>query len=124
MPSAVVATRAWLADQREGVRFVTRTTDNLQAALPQCRIVGVGGPQTLNLGQQRIAVEAFAADELAAINLAHDVNDLLLYQMRGVIGDAVISKVRCYSLPARHDYTNPAVFMQIATYTVFIRPTY
>jgi len=124
MPSAVVATQSWLDDQRQDVRFVTRTTDNLQAALPQCRIVGVGGSQTLNLGQQRIVVETFAADELAAITLAHDVNDLLLFQMRGVVGDAVISKVRCDSLPARHDYTNPAVFMQVAMYTVFLRPSY
>lgn len=125
MASAVVAAKTWLTPAMPAVTFVTRTDADLESNLPQVRIIGVGGPQLmLNASRERLVLETFAGTELDAINIAHQVKDQLLFQMRGVIGDAVISKISCDSLPARHDYANPAVFMQVATYSVYIRPAY
>lgn len=124
MASAVVAVVAGLQPQFPAAKVLTSTTAKLETQLPQIRIVGAGGGQNLNLAAERVAVETFAGSDLDAITLAHQVHDFLLFSLRGVIAGTVITKIETVSLPARQNYLNPVVFMQVATYSVSIRPTY
>lgn len=125
MASAVVAVRSALDAQfGPDVRVVTKTTDDLEANLPQVRVIGAGGTQVKNLAAERILIETFHSDENSATLLAVQINDFLALTLRGVIEGAVISRIRVDGVPFTTSYTNPNVSQQLGRYTVFHRPAY
>ena len=121
--SAVTATLAWCTDRYPDVRFLTRTTDDLETNVPQVRVVGAGGPMRSVLGVEHLILEFFDTDEQAAFAFSNQVVRDMRVNMRGVIGDDVITKVTVDQLPATTPYQNPALTQLVARLTCWIRPT-
>lgn len=80
----------WLADQRVDTHFCTETGPDLQTTLETVQIARAGGGQKMTLANPRIVVDSFAIQNLgvsarqAARTLAYAIDDLLLWQLRGV----------------------------------------
>lgn len=120
MGSATAAANQWLT-ANQSARVVDTTPENLQGVLPLIRVNSVGGTQAMTVASSRIAVECFAGTVGESDDLAQLVNQLLLWQFRGLIGTTTVTGVTAEQLPTWVPYPNPAVFMHTARYVVYNR---
>lgn len=109
----------WLAARFPTARVVTETPATL-TDLPLICVVGLPGGQHVVLGRPMVDVECFAATRDAARTFMGRVHNALLFEMRGLILDGVVSTVRTTGTPSWRPYSNTNVRRFGATYQVFL----
>lgn len=99
-----------------GVRVSTDIPGNLAGVLPYVRVTRVGGPRRLNLVKPSVDIDVFAADRLAATNLANQLDDVFAYTLPTVFDGHVIALEGAYSGPSWRSYENGGVSRVGASY--------
>jgi len=108
MISEETVTHAWLTTAFPAARVVTETPADLESDLPLIKVQGLGGPRRLVLGRPTVDVECYAATKDAARILAGQVNDSLIYRMRGLIAGSNVTHTQG-QMPSWRPYANTNV---------------
>lgn len=111
--------KAWTDLTFPQARFVTTTPASFDGILPVVKGTGVGGQQGLSLTSPRVDVEFFAGTELETQDFASSFHDSLVYAMRGLVGPASVTSVKCQSLPSLRTYPNPDVCRYGGIYVIY-----
>lgn len=106
MISAETVVVTWLTSNFPTARVVTETPAQMADDLPVIKVAAIGGGRTLNLGLATVDVECYDATREASRTLAGQVNDSLMYLMRGTIAGSTVSSVATVSMPAYRPYDN------------------
>jgi hypothetical protein len=113
----------WLGTQIPGVRFLTDLPTAIATQVPVVQVVAVGGPDDSNdakLGKPTISVDCFAADRLAASDLAEAVRRALRISLVGrTTGGATVTKVETISRPSWRPFDDTTIRRFGASYQVF-----
>jgi hypothetical protein len=112
----------WLTGRFPTDRVVTETPADLVGALPLILVAGLPGKQKVSLASPLVDVESYAATRDAARTLAMQVHNALLFEMRGLVGDMLITKVEIRAYPAWRPYDNTKLRKFGALYQVYLHP--
>lgn len=115
-------TATWLTGRFPAARVVTETPADLSnvGTQPIILVVGLPGGQHLVLGRPMVDVECYGATRDAARTLAGQVHNALLFEMRGLIANGVVTTVKTTGTPAWRPYSNTNVRRFGATYQVYL----
>lgn len=112
----------WLTGRFPTARVVTETPSDLAAALPLILIAGLPGGQQHTLGGPLLDVETYAATRDAARTLSMQVHNALLFEMRGIILDGIVTKIENVGIPHWRPYPNTNLRKFGGLYRVFLHP--
>lgn len=107
-----------------GVRVATRTPDDLETAMPMVRVRRGPGTDDGITDSPLLDVEAFAATEQAAWDLAEDARQAVHDLDGRSVDGALVDDVTTAAAPVAVDWGNPAVHRFVASYRLDLRRTY
>jgi len=102
------------------IRVVTETPAEMTGQI--IRVTGLPGGQKLSLGRPMVDVECFAGTRVDARTLAMQVHNALLFEMRGLVGDALVTTVKTAASPSWRPYDNASMRRFGATYQMYLHP--
>jgi hypothetical protein len=106
----------------DGVTTCTELPADLAGSLPLVQITAIGGFGGRFSYAPRVEVDAFAVGYEAARDLSAGVHDVLM-SLRGIVGQSVVTDVRCDSLPSRRPYDTTSGLRRVgSSYTVSAHP--
>jgi hypothetical protein len=110
----------WVEARFAPIRTVTETPDKMELLLPVIKVVGLPGGQRAALGRPLVDVECFADNRIDARALALSVHNALLFEMRGTVGDSLVSTVQTVASPAWRPYPNMKMRRFGGTYQIYL----
>jgi hypothetical protein len=107
-----------------GVRVATRTPAELETNMPMIRVRRGPGADDGITDSPLLDVEAFAATEQAAWELAEDARQAV-HELDGkAVDGALVDDVTTATAPVAVDWGSPAVHRFVASYRLNLRRTY
>lgn len=117
------AVQAWFQSRFPAVRVVTELPNQLEAALPVYKVLGLGGPMKLSLTTARMEVQAFGADRRTARQLAVSALSAARRELPGqIVNSVAFVSVQVTVAPHVVEYDNPNVRRAVVEFDVVCHP--